>query len=196
MAQVEKELNAIGFQAPKKEFEAIKKLVKKKEKKAKNHVKYIADTMYLEGYEMNAFDEENMFLAKHGRDKDKEDDKDDEEVVLPAVLVYGVTMTLCGLFLMVLPIPVCKEWGSKMMFAGVTTCAGCICSHIDEDKKKEIRISDESSGHINKKYHQLLRRLSATNCLTSCGTLGKRRISSWFTRNGCFSGFYSVVLYQ
>jgi len=132
--QVGKEIHKQTGKTPHKELSAIKKKLKKKDKKSKHHALYIADTMYLEGYEMNALDEEMMFMAKHGKDKDK-DDK--EEVVLPSLLVYGVTITLCGLFLMVLPIPACKEWGGKLVVAGVTACANSICTKKDEDNKKD-----------------------------------------------------------
>jgi hypothetical protein len=108
-------LNATGVKAPKKEFEYIKKLVKKKEKKTKEHAKYIADTMYLDGYEMNIFEKEALFANKPGSNKDDKE-KDDEDIELPPMLVYGVTMTLCGFFLAILPIPACKEWGKKMRY--------------------------------------------------------------------------------
>ena len=86
---------------------------------------YLANTMYMDGYEMNEHDEGMMvgdFMAKSAKhDKDKDKDKDDkEEIVLPSLLVYGVTISLCGLFLMCIPIPACKEWGGKMVVAGVT----------------------------------------------------------------------------
>ena len=136
MSQVENELSAIGIKAPKKEFEYIKKLIKKKEKKTKNHIQYIADRMYLEDYEINAFEEENMFTAKSGKDKDDKE-KEEEEIEIPPMLVYGVTMTLCGLFLAVLPIPACKEWGKKMIFGGISACATTICSRIEEDRKRD-----------------------------------------------------------
>lgn len=132
--QVGKEINKTGHKTPKKELDALKKKLKSKDKKHKSHALYLADTMYLEGYQFNAFDEEMMVMAKHGKDKDK--DKDDkEEVVIPALLVYGVTCSLCGLFLMILPIPVCKDWGARMVVAGVTACANSLCAKADEDKK-------------------------------------------------------------
>jgi hypothetical protein len=92
--------------------------------------------MYLEGYQMNEFDENLYVMAKHGHDKDK-DKEDKEEVVIPALLVYGVTCSLCGLFLMVLPIPACKDWGARMVVAGVTACANSLCSKVDENNKKD-----------------------------------------------------------
>lgn len=136
MDNVSSELKKSGHKAPKKEFDLIKKKIKSKDKKHKGHALYLANVMHLEGYEMNELDEVMMIgdymakSAKHDKDKDK-DDK--EEIVLPSLLVYGVTISLCGLFLMCIPIPACKEWGGKMIVAGVTACANSLCS--ENDKK-------------------------------------------------------------
>ena len=101
MDQVSKELNKQGVKTPKKDFDAIKKKLKAKDKKAKKHTRHIADVMYLEGYQMNALDNEMVFMTKTSKHKDKNKDEDKEEIVLPSLLVYGVTITLCGLFLIV-----------------------------------------------------------------------------------------------
>ena len=135
------EIKKKGQKAPKKEFDAIKKKIKSRDKKHKGHALYLANTMYLDGYEMNEHDEVMMvgdFMAKSAEKHDKDKDKDDkEEVVLPSLLVYGVTISLCGLFLMCIPIPACKEWGSKMVVAGVTACANSLCSENDKNKDKD-----------------------------------------------------------
>lgn len=87
MDMVTAEINKTGQKAPKKEMEAIKKKLKDREKKNKKHAKYLAATMYVEGYEFNEHDEELMFptyMAKksHG-DKDK--DKEDKEEIIPFI---------------------------------------------------------------------------------------------------------------
>lgn len=141
MDDVGSELKKKGHKAPKKEFDAIKKKIKSRDKKHKGHALYLANTMYLDGYEMNEHDEVMMvgdFMAKSAKKNDKDKDKDDkEEVVLPSLLVYGVTISLCGLFLMCIPIPACKDWGSKMVVAGVTACANSLCSENDKNKDKD-----------------------------------------------------------
>ncbi len=141
MDDVSSELKKKGQKAPKKEFDAIKKKIKSRDKKHKGHAVYLANTMYLDGYEMNEHDEVMMvgdFMAKSAKKHDKDKDKDDkEEVVLPSLLVYGVTISLCGLFLMCIPIPACKDWGSKMVVAGVTACANSLCSENDKNKDKD-----------------------------------------------------------
>lgn len=143
MDDVGSELKKKGHKAPKKEFDAIKKKIKSKDKKHKGHALYLANTMYMDGYEMNEHDEVMMvgdFMAKSAKkhDNDKDKDKDDkEQIVLPSLLVYGVSVALCGLFLMCIPIPVCKDWGSKMVVAGVTACANSLCSENDKNKDKD-----------------------------------------------------------
>ena len=133
MNQVEKEMSKKGVEVSKKQYDAIKKKIKQKDKKTKNHARYIARVMYFEDYEMNAFDEEAMFISKRVKDEDKED----EEVVLPSILVYGVTLSLCGVFLIALPIPACKDWGAKLLLAGISACSGVLCTTNDENKKKD-----------------------------------------------------------
>lgn len=138
--QVSADLNKKGHKTDKKEFNTIKKMFKKGDKNKKRHAQYIAETMYLENYEMSTLDEEIMFqsfsdISRKAKDNPQQEEK--EEEALPALLVYGVTVSLCGLFLMALPIPVCKDWGSKMVVAGVTACANSLCTRTDENNKKD-----------------------------------------------------------
>lgn len=138
MDNLESELKKKGYKIPRKQFDAIRKAIKKKEKKHSDHSKYLAAIIYLEGYELNTFDEEVMFpeyIAK--RDEDKDESKDEEEVYVPAQLVFGVTLTLCGLFLMVVPIPACKNWAKEMVASGVIICGECISGKMDDDKNKD-----------------------------------------------------------
>lgn len=137
MDNLEKQLKNRGIKPPKKEFDAMRKAIKKKEKKHHKHAKYLALVMHMDGYEINAHDEELMFpeplRAKYGKDKDE----DKEEVYVPAQLVFGVTLTLCGLFLMVIPIPACKPWGERMIASGVVICGNCISGKMDNDHKED-----------------------------------------------------------
>lgn len=136
MDQVAKEINKAGHKTPKKELDYIKKKLKGKDKKTKHHAMYVGQYMDVEGYQFNVEDEQMLYMAKHGHDKDDKD-QDEKKVEVPALLVYGVTCALCGMFLMILPIPVCKDWGSRMVVAGVTACANSLCSKADENKKNE-----------------------------------------------------------
>ena len=139
---IEKEIKKNGIKPPKKEFDSIRKVLNKKDKKNKKHARYLACTMDIEGYQFNEhdeilFDEYTPLMAKsgHGKDKDKDDDK--PEIDVPAHLVFGVTLTLCGVFLMFLPIPGCKAWGNNMFRAGIVVCGNAICNKTEEDKKKD-----------------------------------------------------------
>lgn len=97
---------------------------------------YLAAANDVDGYQMNQYDEDMIFMEKASTNKDKDKENDKEEVVLPALLVYGVSVTLVGLFLIVLPIPACKDWGGKLVLAGVTACANSISSRVDENNKR------------------------------------------------------------
>lgn len=148
MGEVENEIKRNGQKVPKNELSIIKNKIKKQDKKNKRHTQYLALTMHLENYEFSKADEELMFSgvneAKQGKDSDQRDEG--EEVELPSLLVYGVTVTLCGFFLMCLPIPACKDWGGKMVVAGVTACANSISTKVDEDKKNNKKTNQYPPG--------------------------------------------------
>lgn len=132
MDQVSHEISKSGQKASKKQMDAIKKKLKRQDKTQRSHVQYISRTMYTEDYQFNIHDEKLMSSKRDHKDKEKEKDDD---VEIPTLLIYGVTVTLCGLFLMVLPVPACKDWGGRMVVAGVTACANSISSKTDENKK-------------------------------------------------------------
>lgn len=137
---VQKEIQKSGVKTDKKQFDAIKKMMKKRDKKNKKHALYLADVMYVEGYEFNESNEKlwlEIYDYSSSKSKDKEDKEDKEEVVLPAFLIYGVTVSLCGMFLMIIPFPGCKEWGSRMVVSGIAACASSLCSKTDENNQKE-----------------------------------------------------------
>lgn len=140
MDSLERQLKSIGFKAPKKEFEAIRKAIKKKERKRNKNARYLGYVMHLENYDIDAFDEGLIFQeynlkGGHGKKDGKEDDED--ELYVPAQLVFGVTLALCGFFLMFVPFPACKPWGERMIASGVVICGNCISSKIDNDHKNE-----------------------------------------------------------
>lgn len=56
---------------------------------------------------------------------------------MPALLVFGVTLTLCGLFLMAIPFPACKPWGEKMIASEFVICGNAISGKVDSDNKKD-----------------------------------------------------------
>ncbi len=122
MDSVQKELKKKGANPDKKQFQALKKMMKGKEKKSR--------------VQRNTFGRNQFLMTNACKSKTEEEDKDDE-VVVPALLVYGVSVALCGMFLMCLPIPACKDWGGRMVVAGITASANCICAKTDKDREKE-----------------------------------------------------------
>lgn len=127
---ISNELVRQGHKIPKKQFEAIQKHLKKKEKQIKKEEK---KTQFWASCHV---DECDYLVRGHSEDKKESKDKE-EEVYIPAQLVFGVTLTLCGLFLMFLPIPVCVTWGERMVASGVVICGNCISNKVDSDHRKE-----------------------------------------------------------
>ena len=135
MNTLSQDFSNTGNKVSKKELEVIKKKLTKKDKKKKGRSWYFASMLGVDGYEFDDFNEDDFYPIMKGSKKDK--DKQEDEVVMPAHVVYGVSVALCGLFLMVLPIPMCKEWGSKIFMMGAAACANGICNRVEEDRKKE-----------------------------------------------------------
>ena len=120
LCNIAKELIKKGIKVPHREFDHILNLIRTREEGLKRK-----NTHYVDH-------------AKKKKDKDKpsEPKKPEEEIIIPTLLVYGVTMALCGFFMMCLPVPACKDWGGKMVVAGITACANSLSTKNDENKKK------------------------------------------------------------
>lgn len=70
------------------------------------------------------------FIAKHGHDNEQ------VEIDIPIRLTIGVTIALCGVFLLFIPIPICQLWAPRIIGTGATIPAdGCI-DRIEENRKK------------------------------------------------------------
>lgn len=133
---IKKELKEHDLPIPTIELEFLRKKLKKEDKAFKKHAQLIANVMNAEGYGQFEEIDDYDFLAKHKDKKDKEE-SEEEEIEIPTMLVYGVTLSLCGMFMMVIPIPICKEWGGKLVLMGVSACAGVLAPNYDEQKKKD-----------------------------------------------------------
>ncbi len=138
MRYICQEIRNQGVNVPKKEMQYIANTINKKEKIRKKNSKNVSIMMQVQEHEIQDFDSEFPYLFKHKhKSKDEEKEKEDEEVNIPSLLIYGVTISLCGVFLMTLPIPVCKDWGTKMVIAGIAACSSSICAETDKNKKDE-----------------------------------------------------------
>lgn len=129
--QIEKDIKKDGGKFKKEEFNKIRKIIKDKEKRSNHRAMYMADCIAY-GIEYNAEVETLNFMAGHGHDKDEEK----EEVVLPIRVTIGVTVALCGLFLMFVPFPICQTYGPNIMRAGVALAVEGTLNRVEKDQDK------------------------------------------------------------
>lgn len=135
---IEKESKKQGAKQSSKEFKFVKEKIKKKDKRRSHKAEFINECISL-GIDYDDDLEALVYEAKH-KDKDKENEKEDkkEEIIveLPYVFVAGVTISLAGLFITCIPIPICKEWGPRLVMAGFSMVVRQ-CAQTLEDQKKE-----------------------------------------------------------
>ncbi|CUI18099.1 putative membrane protein (plasmid) [Candidatus Protochlamydia naegleriophila] len=103
-----------------KEFDKVRKAIKKKEKKAQNRALCIA--AYLEDAPNLSF-QEYEFIYNEARGHHDKEEEEKELKDLPWRLAVGVSMILGGGFLViagnVLKIPVCVQTGKELAMGGV-----------------------------------------------------------------------------
>lgn len=132
--EVEREVKKKGGKISKQEMKELRKVIKKKEKKA-NHKAFCMELRLADPTMQISFEDEHMlYMAKHGNDKDEQEQAAAD---LPLRLTIGVTVALCGLFLCFVPIPVCKAWGADLMKAGVALAVEGYVNRQEEDKDKD-----------------------------------------------------------
>lgn len=120
---VEKEAKKRGRPVEKAHMQEMRKRLHKQEKRANHRASYMASCME---YQLPFNSDEEAFLYENeqflemeslgSRGKKNENDK---EVVLPIRVTLGVTMSLAGFFLWMVPIPVCKVAGQVVMDIGI-----------------------------------------------------------------------------
>ncbi len=132
LKEVEKEFKKLGQVLPSSATKIIKDKVKKEEKKQN---KRLCDVQQIMEMENISFEDAQLYLL--GSNEYKKEDKTEEEKDLPTLLICGVVMSLCGIFLYSLPIPLCKEWGQNLIIGGFTTCVTVLSNEHDENKKKD-----------------------------------------------------------
>ncbi len=72
-------------------------------------------------------------MSKHGDDKE-----DKEEITLPLRVTVGVTIALCGFFLMFVPIPICQANGPWIAQAGLALAVDGTITRVEgNDKNKK-----------------------------------------------------------
>ncbi len=126
MNQIISQIKAQNLPVPVHRLGNIRDRIQKRMKEVKCQLDYIDVIKDIEGIDFN--DSEylgtiyNCENNSHNIDPDK----------IPAELVWGVCVSLTGIFLMALPIPVCKTWGATLLALGVGSCANVICKEIDD----------------------------------------------------------------
>ena len=115
----QKELRSKGQKVDDKHVKAIKKEFIKQDKKQKHRAVWFAQCAELDipystieadmNFEMN-------YLETKSTHKDKEEIQIEE---VPVKIMVGVTISLCGLFLLFVPLPVCQTAGTWLINTGV-----------------------------------------------------------------------------
>jgi hypothetical protein len=107
----------------------------KDNKKRKNHRNFLTCAIYDEVEFPNYLDK--PLTTKHKHDEDNKEKKDEEKVEVPLTLVYGVTVSLVGFFVMILPFPGCKDWGVRIMMMGISATGGVLSNQAEQNRKNE-----------------------------------------------------------
>lgn len=141
-AQVEKEAKAKGQKIDKNHLKILKNRFKTHEKRADHKAVYMAHCMEFD-IPYNAVEEQilyenymtsspDYFEAKSNHGKD-----DDEENVLPLRVTIGVTMALVGIFLYVVPFPICKAAAPWVLDTGLAFLGDQAITEYENQNKKD-----------------------------------------------------------
>ncbi|WP_042279766.1 hypothetical protein [Candidatus Protochlamydia sp. R18] len=134
--QIEQRVKNQGGKVDKKVIKELKKDFKKQEKRTNHKALYMANCMEFD-LPYHAEDEQLLFdnhinLAKHSHG-----DKGDE-ICVPLRVTIGITVTLCGLFLLFVPIPICKQYAPYVIETGLAFLVDeGITQWEDKDKDKK-----------------------------------------------------------
>ena len=101
LKEVQKLVKEEGKEISKKHLDSFKKILKKREKKRNK----------------------TAFGIRFRSKKNQESEDDDEKVELPVKMVFGITVTLCGLFVVFLPHPAATSAGFWIMCFGIERIA-------------------------------------------------------------------------
>ena len=118
--QIERDVKAKGGEVDKRVMNKLRKNFKDKERRSSHKASYMANCLELDlpysAEEEQIFFENEVLMAKHneGKDKDK-----DVEITVPLRVTIGVTLTLCGIFLLFVPIPICKQYAPYVIELGM-----------------------------------------------------------------------------
>jgi hypothetical protein len=139
--QAEKEAKARGQKIDNRHLRAIKKEFGHHDKKHKHRAVYFAQCAELDipysSVEADYHFDVNYTMAKSAKGHDKDEKLED----VPITIMVGVTVTLCGIFLFVVPIPICQIAGGWLIGSGVSILSGDAIRRWDdydqEQRKKD-----------------------------------------------------------
>lgn len=127
--QVQKEAKAKGQKIDDRYIKQIKKDFSKEDKKHKHRAVWFAQCAELNvPYTMVEADmhfDMNLMMAKGAKPHEQQED-------VPAIVMVGVTVSLCGLFLFCVPLPGCQVAGGWLMNTGFGILSGYGLQKYDE----------------------------------------------------------------
>lgn len=137
LQEVNQEMRKKGYQIPRKQFENLTNKVKLKDKKNKTRTmkmaRCLSDPDF--SYELN---NEGMLLRSKHKHKHDESQEEKEEFIVPVRVAFGVTVALCGLFLVCLPMPPAKAWGQRLIETGILIAVeGGISNQENKEEKNK-----------------------------------------------------------
>lgn len=131
-----------------KQMDILSKKIQKREKECRkkgwfSSIFFNVPYHDLSDHELHEF---NMLYQDYRRNE-KCEKVEEEEIELPASFVFGVTATLCGLFLYVVPIPGCRKMGEAAITLGMGYCIQSVCTKMDENEKEERERRKQQQGN-------------------------------------------------
>lgn len=132
--EVQKQAKAKGQKIDDKYIKQIKKDFGKEDKKHKHRAVWFANCMDA-GIEYSAYEadmnfEMNYMMAKGATKYEQQED-------VPAIVMVGVTVSLCGLFLYCVPLPGCQVAGGWLLNTGFGILSGYGLQKYDEYDREQ-----------------------------------------------------------
>ena len=136
--QAQREAASRGQKIEDRHIRAIKKGFSHQDKKHKHRAVYFAQCSELNipytSLEADYHFDVNCALAKSAKGKDNKEEKLED---VPITIMVGVTVTLCGIFLFFVPIPVCQTAGGWLISSGVSILGGDAIKRWDDYDQAE-----------------------------------------------------------
>lgn len=117
--KIERDVKAKGGKVDKRIMKKLRQDFNNQEKRLGHKANYMANCLEY-NLPYNAEEEHFLFqneilMAKNGHGKEE----DGQEICIPLRVTIGVTVTLCGIFLLVVPIPICKQYAPYVIETGM-----------------------------------------------------------------------------